>query len=458
MPCSLWKTRFTWLAASLPAALAERGGPVHATPPLSSPAQPLPDGIAPDRDAGHGPVLAIRAKSLLPLTGEEPARGARLFAPLKRVDNAVLVVRHGLVEAVGRWGSTPLPPGALVRDVGPVCLAPACVNAHTHLELSHLAGRTRWEAGFTAWLQSLIPLLSPPQDAAAASAVVAAAEAACADMAAMGTRCVGNVAGSLPHGILVADAASRAAGLTVSHFCEWFGFGPPFAQGEAPGRRAAARPLEEDPFLAARCAPADTPSAPPGRTCWQTATKLPPHGAGIFLPLGGIAGGNAAAHGRRGAPAGLLCGVVLPPDWRAPGLRPLAYALRLGLLCAGTLAVHGVQLDQQEVEVLAASGAALCLCPRSNRRLDVGLAPVRELMESGCLLCLGTDGLTSNRDLDVRQEAAWLRETLDVPPEALVRLLTVNGVAALNLQASGAGRLEPGAPADFCVLPEALVY
>ena len=145
-------------------------------------------------------------------------------------------------------------------------------------------------------------------------------------------------------------------------------------------------------------------------------------------------------------------------DWRAPGLRPLAYALRLGLLCAGTLAVHGVQLDQQEVEVLAASGAALCLCPRSNRRLDVGLAPVRELMESGCLLCLGTDGLTSNRDLDVRQEAAWLRETLDVPPEALVRLLTVNGVAALNLQASGAGRLEPGAPADFCVLPEALVY
>ena len=432
---------------------------MHATPPLSSPAQPLPDGIAPDRDAGHGPVLAIRAKSLLPLTGEEPARGARLFAPLKRVDNAVLVVRHGLVEAVGRWGSTPLPPGALVRDVGPVCLAPACVNAHTHLELSHLAGRTRWEAGFTAWLQSLIPLLSPPQDAAAASAVVAAAEAACADMAAMGTRCVGNVAGSLPHGILVADAASRAAGLTVSHFCEWFGFGPPFAQGEGPWPPRCREAAEEDPFLAARCAPGGHALYSTGPDVLQTAhencrrmgrvfsfhlaespeeTQLLTEGAGPLLDC--------------------YAGVVLPPDWRAPGLRPLAYALRLGLLCAGTLAVHGVQLDQQEVEVLAASGAALCLCPRSNRRLDVGLAPVRELMESGCLLGLGTDGLTSNRDLDVRQEAAWLRETLDVPPEALVRLLTVNGVAALNLQASGAGRLEPGAPADFCVLPEALVY
>ena len=89
-----------------------------------------------------------------------------------------------------------------------------------------------------------------------------------------------------------------------------------------------------------------------------------------------------------------------------------AYALKLGLLGSGTLAVHGTQLDAQEVEVLAASGAALCLCPRSNRNLGVGVPPVRELMESGALLCLGTDGLTSNRDLDVRKEAVWLRETM----------------------------------------------
>lgn len=88
----------------------------------------------------------------------------------------------------------------------------------------------------------------------------------------------------------------------------------------------------------------------------------------------------------------------------------------------------------------------------------MGVAPVREMMESGALLCLGTDGLTSNRDLDVRKEAVWLRETLDVPPEALVRMLTVNGAAALNVLGCGAGRLEKGGPADFCVLPEILTY
>ncbi len=83
----------------------------------------------------------------------------------------------------------------------------------------------------------------------------------------------------------------------------------------------------------------------------------------------------------------------------------------------------------------------------------MGAPPVRALMENDVLLCLGTDGLTSNTDLDVRQEAVCLREHLDVPPEALIRLLTVNGAAALGL--SDAGRLTPAA---FCILPEILTY
>jgi Cytosine deaminase and related metal-dependent hydrolases len=117
-----------------------------------------------------------------------------------------------------------------------------------------------------------------------------------------------------------------------------------------------------------------------------------------------------------------------------------------------------VQLDAQKVKVLPPA-ARPCACARARTAILVlGCRPVRELMESGALLCLGTDGLTSNRDLDVRKEAVWLRETMDVPPEALVRMLTVNGAAALNLLGCGAGRLEKGGPADFCVLPENLTY
>ena len=141
--------------------------------------------------------------------------------------------------------------------------------------------------------------------------------------------------------------------------------------------------------------------------------------------------------------------MVLPEDWAVPHLRPVAYARRLDLLGPGTLAVHGVQLEPAEVTALAASGSALCLCPRSNEYLAVGTASVAALLESGLLCCLGTDGLSSNTDLDVRQEAVFLRERLDVAPQALIRCLTVNGAAALGL--AGYGRLEPGSRAVFSV-------
>ena len=397
-------------------------------------------------------VLAIRAKSIITLGGDGPARAARLFAPLKKIDNGVLLVRDGLVEDVLPWSQARLPAGALVRDVGPVCLAPACVNAHTHLELSHLAGKTRFGRGFTAWLQSLVPLLAEKPDQECV-------ESACADMARTGALYVGNITGSLPGGTLLADAACRDAGLTVSHFCEWFGFGAPFADAERPWPPRCRQAVTDDPFLMARCAPG-------GHALYSTGSEVLAAARDDCMRMGRVFSFHLAespeetsllASGE-GPLRQFYEGVVLPPEWTAPGLRPLAYAVKLGLLGPGTLAVHGVQLDAQEVEVLAASGSALCLCPRSNRNIGVGVPPVRELMESGCLLCLGTDGLTSNRDLDVRQEAVWLRETLDVPPEALVRMLTINGAAALNMLASGAGRLEPGGPADFCVLPEALTY
>ena len=413
------------------------------------PAASAPGSIPEDRAQQ---VLAIRARSIVTLAGEDPARGARLFAPLKKIDNAVLIVRDGMVEEVRPWSAGATPAGALVRDLGPVCLAPACVNAHTHLELSHLAGRTRLGKGFTPWLQSLIPLLREAPDPQAA-------ENACAHMAGTGTLYAGNITGSLPGGLLLADAASREAGLAVNHFCEWFGLGAPFADGVRPWPPRCRQALEDDPFLAARCAPG-------GHALYSTGPDILRAAKQDCARMGRIFTFHLAESPEEtqllttgdGPLRQCYDSVVLPADWQAPGLRPLAYAFKLGLLDAGTLAVHGTQLDAQEVEVLAASGSALCLCPRSNRNLGLGVPPVRDLLESGCLLCLGTDGLTSNRDLDVRQEAVWLREHLDVPPEALVRLMTINGAEALNMLQSGAGRLEPGSPADFCVLPEALTY
>lgn len=76
------------------------------------------------------PVLAIRAKSVLTLAGESPARGVQLFAALKKIDNALLLVREGLLEDVRPWAHAVCPRERRCATWAPVCLAPACVNAH----------------------------------------------------------------------------------------------------------------------------------------------------------------------------------------------------------------------------------------------------------------------------------------------------------------------------------------
>ena len=400
--------------------------------------------------------LVIRARTLVSMAGEAPARGEQLFAPLRKLDDAALVLVDGRVEEAVSWKRCSPPPGAEVRDLGDVCLAPAVVNAHCHVQLSHLAGKTRWGAGFTAWLESLIAHLREPLSAEAITE-------ACEDMAARGTGHVGDFAGE---GLSLVDDAARRAGLGITHFCEWFGMDAPFIDAVRPGPPRCGAALEQDEErpvsdisvpLEARCVPA-------GHALYSTAPEVlrdarqwcAANGRVFALHLAESPEETELLLSGSGPLAELYQGIVLPDDWQAPGMRPLALAMKLGLMGAGTLAVHGVQLDAQEMTVLAASGAALCLCPRSNSHLGVGEAPFLSAVENNVLCCLGTDGLSSNTDLDVRKEAVFLRETCDAPPEALLRLLTVNAAEALRLPCTG--RLEPGQPGSFCVLPEALSF
>ncbi|WP_300127602.1 amidohydrolase family protein [Desulfovibrio sp.] len=397
--------------------------------------------------------MAWRARSLISLAGEGPARGRGLFAPLARVDDAFLLTRGGRIEAAGPWKGARLPVGTVTRDLGDACLMPACVNAHTHLQLSWLAGRTRWGHGFAAWLASLIPQIIAPLQAGEAEQRRDAITAACAALARSGTHWLGDVGGSAPGALTAVRDACAAVGLQVRQFCEWFGFSPPLVDEERPWPPRCREEIAADAEMAVGCAPGGHALYSTGPDILQAAREWCAR-AGRVFSFHLAESPEETELLTRGAGPLRECygGTVLPPSWRPPGLRPLAHAMSLGLLGPGALAVHGVQLNGEEIAALAKSGAALCLCPRSNHNLGVGVAPARQLLESGALLCLGTDGLTSNTDLDVRNEALWLRERLDLPPRALVRLLTVNGAAALGFP-PGTGTLAPGQPAAFAVLP-----
>jgi imidazolonepropionase-like amidohydrolase len=70
-----------------------------------------------------GPGLALLARKILTV----PPSGAQF------VDNGVLVVRDGAIEAVGPVRTTPIPAGYEVRDVGERWLMPGLVDLHSHV-------------------------------------------------------------------------------------------------------------------------------------------------------------------------------------------------------------------------------------------------------------------------------------------------------------------------------------
>lgn len=122
------------------------------------------------------------------------------------------------------------------------------------------------------------------------------------------------------------------------------------------------------------------------------------------------------------------------------GQRPLARLAELGLLGPNTQCVHMTQVNDQDREVVAQSGAHIIHCPESNLKLASGLCPVQELMDSGINVAIGTDGAASNNDLDLFGElrtAAMIAKVVAGDASALsahqaLTMATLNGAKALG--------------------------
>ena len=109
------------------------------------------------------------------------------------------------------------------------------------------------------------------------------------------------------------------------------------------------------------------------------------------------------------------------------------YLEQLGLLDSGTLCVHCVHVSDREIRMLAEYGAHVCLCPGSNRFLRVGRAPLASMLGAGLLPAIGTDSLASNERLDMWREMGILREEHpEVDPAVIIAMASLGGALALH--------------------------
>jgi len=138
------------------------------------------------------------------------------------------------------------------------------------------------------------------------------------------------------------------------------------------------------------------------------------------------------------------------------GERPLDTLQRLGLLGPRTQCVHMTDLGDQDIALLATTGAHVVHCPQSNMKLASGTCRVSDLLASGVNVALGTDSAASNNELSLFGEmkaAALLaklhaRDTTALPAADILAMATINGARALGLEQS-IGSLEVGKQADL---------
>ena len=148
----------------------------------------------------------------------------------------------------------------------------------------------------------------------------------------------------------------------------------------------------------------------------------------------------------------------IPVERRAHS--PVHLLVELGVVLARPLLIHCVKVDDTDIAFIAEHGCPVAHCPVSNAALGHGIAPLRELMDAGATIGLGSDSAASNDRMDLLEEArvarlmqgARCRRPDAVSSHDALTLATLGGARALGLDAT-IGSLEVGKDADLAAFP-----
>ncbi len=140
------------------------------------------------------------------------------------------------------------------------------------------------------------------------------------------------------------------------------------------------------------------------------------------------------------------------PFEEPPGMRPVAWADRTGLLDANCLVIHGNDLDDGDVATLARHHATVVYCHGTHRYFERPAHRLAELVAVGVNVAFGTDSELSNEGVDSFAELQRLAaDRKDVDPLLLLRCATYGGRVALGLEPE-ASRFAVGTRADGLLL------
>lgn len=127
-------------------------------------------------------------------------------------------------------------------------------------------------------------------------------------------------------------------------------------------------------------------------------------------------------------------------SFREYGKSPIKHVYELGLFERPTIAAHCVHVDDEDIAILKENNVTPVYNPSSNLKLASGFAPVDKMLKMGVNVALGTDGSSSNNNLNMFEEIhiasivnkAVNMDAVSVTAKDALKMATINGAKGLG--------------------------
>lgn len=382
--------------------------------------------------------MLLRAAYVLPVSSDH-------------IEDGAVLVQDGRIRDVGPVSELmERHPKEEVRDYGLAALLPGFVDLHTHLEYSVFGGLVD-DLPYSHWK---IQVLKKEQ---------ALSERDWEDSAVLGAT------ESLKAGITtIADITSSGASFRAAEKAGLRGVFyrevATMRKREVPGVMTSAledieswRSIADADRLQVGIAPHATYSCNP-----ELYIRVAQHAVERSLPVAThLAGSRDEYDFVKYGSSALALELPEMPGWDEgllpTGVSPVKYLQQWGLFkVANCLAIHCVQVDDADVDVLASHDVAVAYCPRCGAKLGMGITPLRSFMARGLRVGIGTDSPASNNTMDFFDEMriglllqrGLTRQVGGFTAEQFIRMATLDGAKALRLDGE-IGSLEAGKKADI---------
>jgi len=140
------------------------------------------------------------------------------------------------------------------------------------------------------------------------------------------------------------------------------------------------------------------------------------------------------------------------------GVRPVEYLKNIGFLGPNVIACHCVWLSRKEIRIMKEHDVKVVYNPVSNMKLTVGNTfPYEQVREAGVTACVGTDGCSSNNNLDMLETVKFASllqkhhrvDSTALPAKEAFEMATIRGATAFGLNC---GKIEVGRLADLALV------